>query len=57
LLVTLYARPDAAGRQHHGLGLENFEAAALAIVTERARDAVAVLEQRDDGAFHVDVMP
>ena len=37
---------DAAGGEHHGLGLEDREAAALAVVTERAGDAVAVLEQR-----------
>ena len=46
---------DAAGRQHDRLGLEDDEAAALAVVGERAGDAVAVLEQADDGAFHVDV--
>ena len=37
-----------------GLGLEDLEAAALAIVAEGADDAVAVLEQADDGPFHVD---
>ena len=46
---------DAAGGQHHRLGLEDDEAAALAVVAERPGDAVAVLEQADDGAFHVDV--
>ena len=37
-----------------GLGLENLETSALAVVTKRADDAVAVLEQRDDRVFHVD---
>ena len=46
---------DAAGREHDRLRLEDHEAAALAVVAERAGDAVAVLEQRDDGALHVDV--
>ncbi len=36
---------DAAGREHDGLRLEHAEAAALAVVAERARDALAVLEQ------------
>ena len=30
---------------HDGPGFENFEPAALAIITERAHDPVAVLEQ------------
>ena len=37
------------------LALEDVEAAALAVVAERAGDAVAVLEQRDDGVLHVHV--
>ena len=37
------------------LALKTLEPAALAIVAERAGDAVAVLEQRDDRALHVDV--
>ena len=37
------------------LRAEDAEAAALAVVAERARDAAAVLEQRDDRALHVDV--
>ena len=36
---------QAARCDDDGLGLENLEAAALAIVAERADDAVAVLEQ------------
>ena len=46
---------DAAGREHHRLGLEHPEAAALALVAERADDARAVGQQRDDGELHVDV--
>src|SRR5262249_33846225 len=45
---------DAAGRQHHRLGPEDDEPAALAVVAERPRDAVAVLQQPDDRALHVD---
>src|SRR3712207_7832003 len=39
------------------LGAEHAEAAALALVGERAGHAVAILEQRDDGALHVHVDP
>ena len=45
---------DAAGRQHNRLGLEDDEPALLAVVAEGAADAVAVLEEPDDRAFHVD---
>ena len=48
---------DAAGGEHHGLGLEDLEAAALAVVAECAHHPVAVLEQRNDGALHKDSMP
>ena len=51
----LVGAADAAGRQHDRLGVEHLEAAALAVVAERAGDAAAVLEQRDDRALHVDV--
>ena len=46
---------DAAGREHDRLGLEHARSAALAVVAERAGDAVAVLEQLDDRVLHVDV--
>ena len=46
---------DAAGGDHDGLRLENDEAAALAPVAERARDAVAIFQQARDGAFHENV--
>ena len=45
---------DAAGGQNDGLGLEDDEPAALAVVAERPGDAVAVLEEPDDRALHVD---
>ena len=45
---------EAAGTNDNRLRLEDLEAAALAIVAERARDPRAVLEERDDGPFHVD---
>ena len=51
----LVGAADAAGRQHDRLRAEHLEAAALALVAERAGDAVAVLEQRDDRALHVHV--
>ena len=54
LLVILIGAAEAARGDDDRLGLENLEAAALAVVAERAGDAVAVLEQRDDGPFHVD---
>ena len=43
------------GREDHRAGAEQAEAAALALVGERPGDAVAVLEQADDGALHVKV--
>ena len=45
---------DAAGGQHDRLRLEEVEPAALAVVGERPGDAVAVLQQADDRALHVD---
>ena len=42
----LVGAADAAGGEHHRLGAEDAEAAALAVVAEGAGDAVAVLEQR-----------
>ena len=45
---------NAAGGQHDGFRLENLESSALAVVAERADNAVAVLEQRDDRVLHVD---
>src|SRR5258708_9994133 len=47
--------PNAAGCEHHGLGPEELEAAALAVVTKGAGDAVAILQQGEDGALHVKV--
>ena len=46
---------DAAGGEHHGFGAEKMEAAALAVVAERAGDAVAIFQQGDDGVFHENV--
>ena len=48
---------DAARAEHDGLRLEDTETTALAIVGERAGDAIAVLEQREDGDLHVHVEP
>ncbi len=53
LVVILVCAPDPAGGDHDGLGLENFEPPALAVVAERAHNAIAVLEQRDNCVLHV----
>ena len=55
LLVIVERAADAAGRQHDGLAAKEPEAPALAVVRERAGDAIAVLEQREDRALHVHV--
>ncbi len=46
---------DAAGGQHHRLGLEEHELAGVAPVAEGARHPLAVLEQPLDLALHVHV--
>ena len=46
---------DATGRQHNGLGAEDDEAAAFALVTETAGDAFAVFQQPANCAFHMHV--
>ena len=51
----LVGAADAAGGEHDGLGAKQLERPALALVAERAGDAVAVLEQADDRALHVHV--
>jgi len=54
LLVILYALPTPPG-EHHGFRAENFELPPFAVVAERADDALAVLEQREDANFHVHI--
>ncbi len=49
----LIGAAQAAGGDHHRLGLKNLEAATFAVVAKRSGDAVAVLQQRHDGPFHV----
>ena len=44
---------DAAGRQDDGLGLEDVEAAALAVVGQHAGRAPVVEDQLDDRVLHV----
>src|SRR6266581_8880358 len=46
---------DAAGGQHHSFGFEDFEASPFALVAERADYPIAVFEQRDHRAFHMDI--
>ena len=51
----LVGAADAAGRQHDRLGLEDAEAAALAVVAERAGDRGRRPSAADDRALHVDL--
>ena len=44
---------DAAGRQHDGLGVKDFEPATIPVERKSADHAVAILEQFDHGALHV----
>ena len=48
---------DPAGGEDHRTGAKDVEQPALAVVPERAADAFAVLQERDDGALHVHVDP
>src|SRR6185436_19017235 len=45
----------AAGREDRGLALEHDEATGLTPVAEHAGDPIAVLEQLERGALHVEV--
>src|SRR5204863_8793450 len=47
--------PDSAGGQHDRFCFEETKAAALAIVSKRANNPIAVFEQGQDRAFHVHV--
>src|SRR4051794_10589970 len=47
--------PDAAGGEYDGFGAKNFEAAALAFVTEGADGTIALFQDREDGVLHVDL--
>ena len=44
---------QTAGANHNGLRLENPETSALAVITKRAHNPVAVLEQVHNRVFHV----
>ena len=46
---------DPACREHHGAGAEDVQQALLAVVPERARDPLAVLQQRGERVLHVHV--
>jgi hypothetical protein len=46
---------NSSRREHHCFSAEQVKSAALAIVSKRARDAIAVLEQCDNGVFHENV--
>jgi hypothetical protein len=53
----LVGAPEAARRQHHRLGLEHLEDAAVARVGHAPGDPLAVLEQRHHRDLHVHVHP
>ena len=46
---------NSTGGQHDRLGLENLESAALAVISESANHPLAILEQRQNAKFHVDI--
>jgi hypothetical protein len=46
---------DAASGQHYGFGVEQLEPAAFAIVGQRADAPVAILQQGEDGGFHMEI--
>ena len=46
---------DAAGGQDDRFRMKQFEAAPFAIVGESSDAAVAILQQRQDGGFHVEI--
>src|ERR1700755_1171577 len=48
---------NSSRRQHYGFGAEQVKSAALAVVSKRACDAAAVLQQRDDCVFHENAEP
>src|SRR5262249_4846657 len=51
----LVGAADAAGREHDRLRAKHLESPALALVRERARYAIAVLQQTRHRALHVHV--
>ena len=53
----LESAPDAARPQHDGFGGEQLEAAALAIVAERAGDAARIGQQFENRVLHVHIDP
>ena len=48
---------DAAGGEDDRFRAKNFEPAAFAIVTKRADDSFAILQQREDANLHVHIDP
>src|SRR5262249_16528451 len=41
------------GREHDGFCFKQYESSTFPLVTECAHNAVSILEQADEGAFHV----
>src|SRR5437016_13299922 len=46
---------NAAGGEHDCFGAKNLESPALALVTKRAHDAIAIFQQRKNRVFHVNL--
>src|SRR6516225_9910990 len=51
--VDLIRAPDASGREDDRARLEQQESPAFARVTERTGNAAVILDQGDNGRFHV----
>src|SRR6202021_795237 len=46
---------NSSRRQHHGFSAKQVKSATLPIVSKRARDTIAILQQGDDCVFHENV--
>jgi hypothetical protein len=51
----LVGSADAAGRKYNGIRVEYLEPASLALVGKRPRNAIPILEERNDCTLHVNV--
>src|SRR6266446_8258773 len=46
---------NAAGREHDRFPAKNFKSPALALVTKRTHDAIAIFQQRKNSVLHVNL--
>src|SRR5439155_3622889 len=53
--ADLVGLADAAGGEHDGFGLEDFELALLALIAKRSNHSLVIFEQREDAKLHVDI--